>query len=1189
MVKKILSACFFILFCLKSVSAFSAENPTADKYNQIAYRIRYVDIDSSLHCARKAYAMARENSDERAFALNNLAYVTYQQMYFDKSLHLLGRIYHETNNQLELLCADVMSMKIAQRIGDGRLFFDKRNAALRRIARINEEKESLEKSQLYRLFYAETELHIVSSTYYYYLLQNTSAIKEISTIEEEVTLERDTSQWLYYHYMLGSGGLIQGNPLEVKLKEFDHLFKVYTLAKASRSVYFEANALQSMAVILSDTLYRHLIKTEKTDAYRFIAAQQYARDRSLLQNDTLRGLSMSLATNALSLFLQYKDLYQTASTFRTIGEIHFSNANYHAALENYLKALALVRSQKNRSSYDIVPWMAGIHERLSMAYSALGEKSHSDYHRNAYLDLLDTSRQDKELDLRSEMLSHELASIHFKLYLLIFLLLLVCVLVFVYAYKVKNRTNSKRHALLHFGDSETYLQMLRCISQYRENQEEKRELLDDECRLSGMKINDYKCENAEDRAKVSLVYSIVPYLDRVLAEINKMKEQGCADENRLDYVNELVAEITRVNDVLTDWIQMNSGQHHLHITTFPIQRVLDVISLSKHQYQQKGIELSVPQTDLRIKADEALTMFMLNTLADNARKFTPEGGRISIQTECTDQYVEISVQDTGIGLSETDVYTLNNSKVYDSSRIGSQQDKKGFGFGIMNCKGIINSYQKLSERFRVCEFRVESRLGKGSRFSFRLPRVLVLTCCFLLPAYAQAVSDRCRELYDSVYNANVAGEYEKAYSFGEQAVTEMGEEVDTLLLLQLRNEMAISALALNEWSMYQYNNEECVRLHRLYSQDNSLASYCLRLEKAGADTRVFYVLLLIVSFVASVLFYLLFFRARITSGGRLTTLLHTLTDSSAEVCQYVRKLSEEADKEKEADARTKSELLCRLSEMKDAAIKLSAQDEKLLQTITSLYADMLQKVDDVDAAEKYIEESQAKHRLLKFEENRFHVMGRILDNSLSTIKHETMYYPARVCQMVEFMQKKGNVSVQDLSEFHDLVLYYRQVYILLYEQAQRQLEQKTLRLAPVSTKSMYDSVKTKLQKHCSSRNLTVDVSIQQDEQVLLADETLLRQLFFHLLLPNMASARQISITHEDSADEVMIRCQIEGVEKTEAEVSALFFPHRDHIPYLIVRQIVREHDAAYGHPGLRLSAAVKPSGFEVSFSLLKFK
>lgn len=65
------------------------------------------------------------------------------------------------------------------------------------------------------------------------------------------------------------------------------------------------------------------------------------------------------------------------------------------------------------------------------------------------------------------------------------------------------------------------------------------------------------------------------------------------------------------------------------------------------------------------------------------------------------------------------------------------KENKGSGFGLMNCKGIIEKYKKTNELFRVCVFDIESEPGKGSRFYFRLPsgvrKVIGVLLCLLLP------------------------------------------------------------------------------------------------------------------------------------------------------------------------------------------------------------------------------------------------------------------------------------------------------------------------------------------------------------------------------------------------------------------------------------------------------------------------
>ena len=139
----------------------------------------------------------------------------------------------------------------------------------------------------------------------------------------------------------------------------------------------------------------------------------------------------------------------------------------------------------------------------------------------------------------------------------------------------------------------------------------------------------------------------------------------------------------------------------------------------------KGIRLVVKPTDAVLKADRALTLFMINTIADNARKFTPAGGEVVVeaQVKAEDKYVEISITDNGKGMDEEQL-----SHVFDRAYTG------GHGFGLINCKGIIEKYKKTSRMFDKCDISVQSGVGKGSRFAFRLPvgRMLLLSLLIAL-------------------------------------------------------------------------------------------------------------------------------------------------------------------------------------------------------------------------------------------------------------------------------------------------------------------------------------------------------------------------------------------------------------------------------------------------------------------------
>ena len=1154
---------------------------SADYYNTLSYELRYSNIDSSYNAAKKAYILSSNYDDERIEALNNLAYIYYQQMKYDHSIRLLKKVIKHSRNQIELLCADVMMMKVMQRIGNGYEFFKCRNRALNRLSRINENETGLTERQLQRVYYATTELHIVSSTYYYYLGQDSLANSEISLISDQIKLDKDTTQYLYYHYMLGSGGLLKGSLMDTRLQEFDHLLLTYTLSKSNNITYFEANSLQSLAEMFIDSTCVNVIKQYRKDAYNYIE-NQFIVSQEVSGNDS--DLPMKLAERSLQLFINYKDLFQTACLYRTIGDIYFANANYEKAHSSYCKALSLVHSQEKRSSKTIVAWMAGIHERLSMSYSSIGNKSLSDYHRNIYLDLLDDSRQNKELDIRMENLSNEVRDIHFGIGVLVVLMMIIITLIIVYIYRIKHHISNQYSTLLNINDSDSYIDACNQVAQFEENQENLKDSLTDDCNISTLHIEEYQNDNIVRRAKVSLVYAIVPYLNRILAETNRMKSEGKASIFRLTYIRELITEITRINDVLTEWIKMQKGLLNLHVSTFPLSNILNILKLNKSTFEKKNISLVVPTTDLKVKADEALTMFMVNTLADNARKFTNPGGKIEIALAPTEEYVEISVTDTGIGLSKDDVEILENSNVYDSSHLGLSNDNKGFGFGIMNCKGIINKYKKISSKFAVCDFGVESEVGKGSRFWFRLPRALCVVLSFMISLSVFAKTKSYSSLFDSTYVANVEGRFEDALRYADSALRIPEVQLDTIMVVQLRNEMAIASQALNRWDDYRYNNNECVRLHWLYSQDTSLSSYCKQMEEARFNGSTLLVLLVIAGLIVLCMLYIIFLKDRIRNRKMISALSERFSFTLDGYKNHIHNLQETFNNPK-ADIIKQNEQYIQYLIKDQSSVGSSVNaDASLTNLVNDFYSGLLNPLRQINELQSKISSLSEQYDKTRFEEDRLYVMNQVLDNSLSTIKHETMYYPARIDQMTQTMQENGDTA-ESINELHELVTYYKQLYLLLYEQANRQLTQSGFHNNIVSCSEIVQYVQDRINTIQTKEGRNISFQVNDSDVSVRCDKNQLRMLIGQLFKANGDYMEGLFLSFEPGNGVVSISFTFTGINKDQEELDNLFNPSKDHFSYYIIRQIIREHDARYGYPGLRLNATQSENGFTIQFSL----
>ncbi|MBR1469012.1 MAG: DUF5112 domain-containing protein, partial [Prevotella sp.] len=719
---RIVRQCSIGLAVLLGVFCFSActsrSHDAADKLNDLAYACHYRSLDSARIYAQQAFRLAPDGSDSKAEALNNLAFVSIVEMDYDRAKRLLDSI--STDNLIEQLVADVQHMRLCQRESENKLFYDYREQASRLIRRIEEEQARLSARQQRRFVYARSEFSIVQSVYFYYVGLDGLSKQAIHEINPSQEILADTAQWLNYLYNVGSGGVVEAETKdEVSDREFEYLIRCYQLASRNGYVFFEAQALQGMSEHLEDVAFRNRFLRENPSVVALINPDE-------MPDSLLAGY---LAQRALNLFSDYGDVYQTAGAYRTLAECFWGLGDYPSAEICLLNALN--RDTVINRAPDLV---ASIREQLSLVYSAVNDKELSDLNRNLYLDMQEQTRQDRQLEARADQLRQSSRQLTTMLAAVLVMILIVLAMLFVF-HRLRRRSDRQ-------NTTDSLLQPLESWKQQTQEkmhlQEEHDEEIREEIEQVRLHILNNKKRNLEQRAKVSLVNSITPFIDRILNETRRLltsKESASVRSERFAYVAELTDQINDYNAVLTEWIQMRQGELSLKVESFPLQSLFDMVKRGRMAFQLKGIDFVVEDTRETVKADKTLTLFMINTMADNARKFTPEGGRVAISSTATDDYVEISVIDTGIGISPEQLST-----------IFSHQPSSSHGFGLMNCKGIIDKYRKISKIFSVCEISAESEQGRGSRFWFRLPkgvvRAIALLCMMAPTAFCHAENTR---------------------------------------------------------------------------------------------------------------------------------------------------------------------------------------------------------------------------------------------------------------------------------------------------------------------------------------------------------------------------------------------------------------------------------------------------------------
>ena len=1100
-----------VFLAAMAVGCGKGGNPVVDHLNEQSYYYHSRNLDSTRVFADSALALAGDYDGGRAEALNNLAFVDMAAMRYGKASQRLAEVEATTDNQIELLVADIQQMRLCQKRSQNKDFYVYSDRARSRLRRILSEEARLNDHEQQRLTYAETEYYIVASTYYYYVGLTRQSIAMMDSIDVYGPVQRDTAQLLNYWYNIGAGGILEGPKEATAQKEFEYLAKCYYVSSRYGYPYWEAQALQAMSEHLQDPAQR-----------RTIIANNYPTILSVNTDnmpDSL--LAGNLAERSLGLFSRYGDVYQTAGANRTLAECYWHIGDNRSALICLNRALATITPRsKHQTPNSLAPdLVASIREDLCLVYSAVDDKRNSDINRNIYLDIQEQTRQDRLLEARASQLKDSSRELNIMIGVVMLMIAAVCAML-VFLARLRKRSDGQ------FSLS-TLLQPLKRWQQHNDDinsrKKEEYQLIGERMDVAKLHLSQNKQRNLEQRAKVQLVVSILPLIDRMRNEVRRLaragdRQQEAETDRRkqaLQYVTELCDSINDYNNILTNWIQMRQGELSLKIESFPLQQLFDIVSHSSMGFTMKGITLTVRPTDCVVKADRTLTLFMINTIADNARKFTPKGGTVTISASIVDNAkgdnaakatgptpqtcVEVSIADDGPGMTEE-----TRAHIFDRTYTG------GHGFGLKNCKGIIEKYKKISRIFSPCEIGSESKTATaeggphGTRIFFRLPsgRMRTLIATIMLAAttgLSQAANPTAAAFADSAYLSNVMGDYNKTLRYADSCRKHLTPR-DTAIILDISNEAAVAALALHKWDLYRQNNQLYTRLFREASADSSLPAYVRTMQRSKTNKTVAVVLLVMMLIIIFPAYYFLYYRHKLNYRFCIER-INGMNDLLLSDMPDVKKLQG-------------------IRELKDFGryYLTSEQRDSLNKVVEQIETALSSSIDNKAAIETQTELAQDECRRIELENDRLHVSNSVLDNCLSTLKHETMYYPSRIRQMID----RQDCDIDAVSEVVD---YYHDLYAILAEQAVRQVLPQ--RIDKDTVAYMFEILKR------LSPPTTADGS-----------ET-----------PSQPAAPSVS---DAGNGYVSVTVPMPGLKVTDAQLRDLFTPDTVNLDFLLVRQIVRE-------------------------------
>lgn len=199
-----------------------------------------------------------------------------------------------------------------------------------------------------------------------------------------------------------------------------------------------------------------------------------------------------------------------------------------------------------------------------------------------------------------------------------------------------------------------------------------------------------------------------------------MKKENLTEAEREKYLNiilESTEKLRKLVDELFELSKLEAKQIFPKKEPFSIQELInDLVQKYQVLAKEKNITIQTSSEASRstsmVYADVGLIERVLQNLIDNALKFTPNNGLISVQTDHSKDVVEINVSDNGPGIPKEQV-----PFIFDRYHIGDKRislDKNNTGLGLAIVKKILEIHDATIE--------LTSRINQGTTFKFHLPQ-----------------------------------------------------------------------------------------------------------------------------------------------------------------------------------------------------------------------------------------------------------------------------------------------------------------------------------------------------------------------------------------------------------------------------------------------------------------------------------
>jgi signal transduction histidine kinase len=227
---------------------------------------------------------------------------------------------------------------------------------------------------------------------------------------------------------------------------------------------------------------------------------------------------------------------------------------------------------------------------------------------------------------------------------------------------------------------------------------------------------------------------------RNAVEVLRRADERAVRERARDLIGRQVEHLARLVDDLLEVSRITQRKVVLRKSVVRLQELIEsAVEVARPSIEKCEQELVVrlPAEDLWVEVDPVRLSQVLGNLLHNASKFTPQGGRITIEAQVEPDGLEISVADNGVGIAKELL-----SSVFD---LFSQADRSldraqgGLGIGLSLVKGLVEMHGGVVTAH-------SDGPGSGSRFAIRLPLESITTTRPVGGAGADSIGEQARRV-----------------------------------------------------------------------------------------------------------------------------------------------------------------------------------------------------------------------------------------------------------------------------------------------------------------------------------------------------------------------------------------------------------------------------------------------------------